>query len=222
MSRVDEMLGRIKEAGLKLKPEKCQLPQNSVDFLGPKISSQGILPNPENIVKVKQWPIPTTPTQVRQILGLGSYYRRFVKGYSDLVRPLTLLTHKDKPFVWTEACQNSFDELKERLVSSEIMAYPNDQGLYILDTDASDTQISGVLSQVQDNKERVICYGSRTLNKAERNYCITDKELLAIRHFAEYYKQYLLGRHFLVRSDHQALTFLFSLKEPKKVALLVG
>ena len=95
------------------------------------------------------------------------------------------------------------------------MAYPKDQGLYILDTDASDTQISGVLSQVQDGKERVISYGSRVLNKAERNYCITDKELLAIRHFAEYYRQYLLGRHFLVRSDHQALTYLFKLKEPK-------
>ena len=73
------------------------------------------------------------------------------------------------------------------------MAYPRDSGPYILDTDASDTQISGVLSQVQDGIERVISYGSRTLNKAERNYCITDKELLGVRHFTEYYRQYLLG-----------------------------
>ncbi len=95
------------------------------------------------------------------------------------------------------------------------MAHPRNDGLYILDTDASDTQIAGVLSQVQDGNERVVSYGSRTLNKAERNYCITDKELLAVRHFVEYYRQYLLGRQFLVRSDHQALTFLFRLKEPK-------
>ena len=215
MQRVEQILLRIREAGLKLKPEKCQFLQTSVNFLGHKISSEGILPNPENIAKVKQWPVPTTATHVRQILGLGSYYRRFIKGYSDLVRPLTLLTHKNKPFIWTEACQISFETLKQKLTSSEIMAYPKDQGLYILDTDASDTQISGVLSQVQDGKERVISYGSRVLNKAEQNYCITDKELLAIRHFAEYYRQYLLGRHFLVRSDHQALTYLFKLKEPK-------
>ena len=112
MSRLDEVLTRIKEAGLKLKPEKCQLLQLFVNFLGHTISAEGILPNPENLAKVKQWPVPTTPTQVRQILGLGSYYRRFLKGYSDLVRPLTLLTHKNTPFVWTEDCQKSFDSLK--------------------------------------------------------------------------------------------------------------
>lgn len=95
------------------------------------------------------------------------------------------------------------------------MAYPRDHGLYILDNNASDTQISGILSQMQDGKERVISYGGRTWNKAEKNYCITDKELLAIRHFAKYFRQYLLGRHFLVRSDHQALTCLFRMKKPK-------
>ena len=94
------------------------------------------------------------------------------------------------------------------------MAYPRDHGLYILDTDASDTHTSGILGQMQDGKERVISYESRTLNKAERNYCITDKVLLAIKHFAEYYRQYLLGRHFLVRSDHQPITYLFRIKEP--------
>ena len=215
MIRLEDVLSRIRDAGLKLKPEKCQLLQSSVNFLGHTISAEGILPNPENLAKVKQWPVPTTPTQVRQILGLGSYYRRFIMGYSDLVRPLTLLTHKNKPFIWSTECQESFDALKQKLIGSDIMAYPRDHGLYVLDTDASDTQISGILSQMQDGKEHVISYGSRTLNKAERNYCITDKELLAIRHFAEYYRQYLLGRHFLVRSNHQALTYLFRMKEPK-------
>ena len=194
MDRVREVLSRIRGAELKLKPEKCQS---------------------DNLSKERDWPIPTTPTQVRQILGLGSYYRRFIKGYSDLVRPLTLLTHKDQQFIWTPKCQKAFDDLKEKLTSSELMAYPRNEGLYILDTDASDTQIAAVLSQMQDGKECVISYGSRTLNKVERNYCITDKELLGVRHFTEYYRQYLLGRKFLVRSDHQALTFLFKLKELK-------
>ena len=152
---------------------------------------------------------------MRQILGLRSYYCRFMNEYSDLVKPLTQLTGKSSPFIWSVECEQSFQVLRNKLTSAEIMAYPLKDGLLILDTDASDTQISGILSQIQDVRERIISYGSRTLNKAEKNYCITDKELLAIRHFTEYYRQYLLGRTFLVRSDHQSLTFLFRLKEPK-------
>ena len=95
------------------------------------------------------------------------------------------------------------------------MAYPSSEGLFILDTDASDHSVGAVLSQVQGNYERVIAYGSHALNKAERNYCVTDRELLAVKHFVEYYRQYLLGRKFLIRTDHQALRWLFSLREPK-------
>ena len=129
MERVDEVLTRIKDAGLKLKPEKCQLLQTSVDFLGHTISSDGVLPIPANLGKIQAWPVPTTPTHVRQILGLGSYYRRFVKGYSDLVLPLTQLTHKGKDFVWTDDCQKAFDTLKEKLISSDVIAYPQEKGL---------------------------------------------------------------------------------------------
>ena len=95
------------------------------------------------------------------------------------------------------------------------MAYPEDHGDVILDTDACDSSIGAVLSQIQDGRLRVIAYGSRTLNKAEKNYCITDKELLAVLYFIEYYRKYLLGRTFTVRTDHQVLIWLFSLKEPK-------
>ena len=215
LQRVQEVLERIKAAGLKLKPEKCQLFQKEVDFLGHLVSAEGIKPNPHNIEKVKHWPVPKNATEVRRILGLGNYYRRFVQGYSKLVRPLTDLTRKGADFIWTSTCQNAFDSLKQALIGSDIMTYPRDAGQYILDTDASDGQIAGILSQIQDGRERVISYGSRTLGKAEKNYCITDKELLAIRHFVEYYRQYLLGRTFVVRSDHQALVWLFKLKEPK-------
>ena len=95
------------------------------------------------------------------------------------------------------------------------MAYPLDEGGYFLDCDASGYDIGGVLSQMQDGVERVIAYGSKMLNKAERNYCVTDKELLSLRYFVEYYRQYLLGRKFTVRTDHRALVYLFSFKEPR-------
>ncbi|CAC5378745.1 unnamed protein product [Mytilus coruscus] len=95
------------------------------------------------------------------------------------------------------------------------MAYPREKGEFILDVDASGRRIGAVLSQIQNQQEKIIAYGSRILNKAERNYCVTDKELLALRYFVEYYRQYLLGRKFKIRTDHQALIWLFSLKEPK-------
>jgi transposase InsO family protein len=155
------------------------------------------------------------PKQVRQFLGAANYYRRFVKNFSEIAKPLTELTKKETQFVWTENCQISFDKLKHALTSPEIMAFPKLDAEFILDTDASLESIGAVLSQVQDGVERVIAYGSRTLNKAERNYCVTDRELLAIRYFVEYFRHYLIGKPFRLRTDHQALKWLFNLKEPK-------
>ena len=118
--------------------------------------------------------------------------------------------------MWTDACDASFEAIKQALVSSDVMGYPlNDGGEFILDVDASDIGIGGILQQVQDGRIRVIAYASRAMNKAEVNYCITEKELLGVRFFIEYFRQYLLGRKFLVRTDHQPLVWLFKLKEPR-------
>ena len=117
--------------------------------------------------------------------------------------------------LWRCVCEAAFQHLKTVLTGPEVMAYPMDHGEFILDTNACGVSIGAVLSQVQDGEEWVIAYGSRTLNKSERNYWVTDKELLAVKHFIEHYKHYLLGRVFTVRTDHQALRWLFSLKEPK-------
>lgn len=121
---------------------------------------------------------------------------------------------KDVPYVWVEECQTSFQALKEALVGSKVMAYPKDQETYILDIDASDSAIGAVLNQEQDRREKLIAFGSRTLNKAEANYCVTDKEL-SIRYFGEYYHQYLLCKRFIERTEHQALVWLLKLREPK-------
>ena len=213
--RLMAVLQRVRQANLKLKPEKCALFQKQVPFLGHVVSQAGIHPNPDNIAKVKSWDVPKNVTEVKQFLGLCSYYRRFVKGFSTIAKPLSDLTSKDSDLVWSEKCQEAFESLKQALVSDQLMGFPQDEGLFILDTDACDVGIGAVLSQMQDGRERVIAYASRSLNKAERNYCVTDKELLAIKHFVEYFKQYLVGREFLIRTDHQALKWLFSLKEPK-------
>ena len=215
LERVRLVLDRIAAAGLKLKPRKCHLFAKEVTFLGHVLSSQGVLPNPDNIIKLLDWPGPRTVTEVRGFLGLGNYYRRFVRNFSQIAQPMTDLTKKGNSFWWSPACQKAFEDLKRILCSAEVMAYPASEGLFILDTDASDKAVGAVLSQVQDDRERVRAFGSHALNKAERNYCVTDRELLAVKHFVEHYRQYLLGRKFLIRTDHQALHWLFSLKEPK-------
>ena len=220
MRRVEEVLERLKAAGLKLKPDKCNMLQSEVVFLGHVVSAEGTRPNPTNINTILEWPKPKTAKQIKQLVAMGSYYRRYVKNFASLVRPMVELTKKGKKFIWSEACEKSFEGLKKALVSRDVMGYPlNDAGQFILDVDASDVGIGGILHQVQNGRERVIAYASRALNKAEKNYCITEKELLAVRYFVEYFRQYLLGRRFTVRTDHQALVWLYRLKEPSgKVA----
>ena len=154
-------------------------------------------------------------TEVRQFLGLCSYYRRFVKNFSLITKPLNNLTTKEASLNWDDKCQEAFDTLKTKLASPGVMAFPQDKGTYILDTDACDVGIGAVLSQQQDGVERVVAYGSHSLNRAESNYCVTDKELLAVRYFMEYFRHYLLGRTFMVRTDHQAIRWLFQLKHSK-------
>ena len=216
MQRIEQVFQRIKSAGLKLKPEKCNMLQKEVIFLGNVVTDKGVKPSPINITKIVEWPRPKTAKQVRQFVAMGSYYRRYVKDFASIVRPMVNLTKKGRKFLWTDACDASFEAIKQALVSSDVMGYPlNDGGEFILDVDASDFGIGGILQQVQDGRIRVIAYASRALNKAEVNYCITEKELLGVRFFIEYFRQYLLGRKFLVRTDHQPLVWLFKLKEPR-------
>jgi len=216
INRMDKVFQRIHQSGMKMKPSKCELMQTTVTFLGHLVNAEGIKPDPCNVLKIKEMPTPQNLKQVRRFLGMCGYYRRMIKDYSKRARPLFNLLKGDQDFVWTISQQEAFDDLKQVLISPEIMSIPRDEGLFILDTDASGEGIGAVLQQEQDGQVKVIAYGSRTLNKAEKNYCVTDKELLALRYFVEYYRHYLLGRKFLVRTDHQALKWLMSLKNPKE------
>ena len=127
--------------------------------------------------------------------------------------PLHRLTEKNNPFVWSESCLEAFNALKRELTSHPILAYPDFNKEFILDTDASDCRIDGILSQVEGNKERVIGYASRSLTKPERRYSTTRKELLAIVAFIQHFRHYLYGKSFIIRTDHNALKWLKSFKE---------
>jgi len=139
---------------------------------------------------------------------LASYYRRFISGFADIARPLHLLTAKGQPFEWRDGQETAFQLLKERLISAPILASPLVEGEYVLDTDASLSGLDAVLQQRHDGEVRVIAYASRTLSRAEQNYSTTRRELLAVIFGFKQFRQFLLGRHFMLRLDHSALTYL--------------
>ena len=212
---LQQVLERLRQAGLKLQPHKCKILQAQVTYLGHVVSAQGVSPDPEKTSKIKSWPIPQSAQEVQRFLGLANYCR-FIKDFATMAKPLHRLTEKGVAFSWTPECENSFNSLKTQLSSAPILTLPNWSRPFILDTDASDTGIGAVLSQLQENgSECVVAYASRVLSKQERNYCVTRRELLAVVAFLQHFRQYLLGTPFTIRTDHSALTWLQNFKQPE-------
>ena len=195
LERLSKFLDKLKSANLKLKPNKCSLFQKEVQFLGHIVSDKGISWDPTKIEskekKIKSWKVPSNVKELKSFLGVCNYYKKFIDNYSTLAKPLTELTSLKVEFSWNEGFQRAFEELKQSLICTPILGYPKNDGLFILDTDASGVGIGAVLSQVQNNQEVVITYGSRTLSPQEKNYCVTRKELLAIIHHIKIFKDYL-------------------------------
>ena len=184
-------------------------------FLGHVVSEKGIMTDPDKTKAVREWRIPQSVTELRSFLGFVSYYRRFIKDFAQIAKCLHELTKKNVQWKWTAECDKAFQFLKFKLLSAPILGYPEvNGGLFILDTDASNEAIDAVLSQIQDGQEKVIAYGSRTLSSAEKNYCVTRKEMLALVYFIKHFKHYLLGREFILRTDHGSLVWLHRFKEP--------
>ena len=138
-----------------------------------------------------------------------------MKDFANIVKPLNRLTEKEHPFDWTCNCQEAFDELKKKLCSSPVLAYPDPTKRFILDTDCSNVAMGAVLSQEHESGERVIAYFSKTLSRTEQNYCVTRKELLAVVKSMKNFHKYLYGQKFLLRTDHAALQWIMNFKEPE-------
>lgn len=202
-------------AGLKLKARKCTLFARKVEYLGHIISEKGIATSPDKVKAVKNWPVPTNLTELRSFIGFCSYYRRFVLNFAMIAKPLHDLTKKNAKYIWTDNCQNAFDRLRTELSTAPILAHPDFEQEFILDTDASNEAIGAVLSQVQKGIERPIAFASKSLSNSERKYCVTRKELLAVVTFVKYFRQYLYGRKFKVRTDHSSLRWLMNFKDPE-------
>lgn len=220
LQHLDEVFHRLWQHGLKLRPDKCKLLQSEVRFLGHVVDRRGVRPDPEKVNSVLDWPVPSTIKEVRAFLGLAGYYRRFVSGFAKIARPLNSLligipankkTQAQK-IQWTSECQTSFDTLKAALTRAPILAYANFEEPFIVYTDASFHGLGAVLAQVQEGRERVIAYASRSLHPSERNdanYSSFKLELLALKWaITEKFKDYLTGAKFTVFTDNNPLAHL--------------
>ena len=209
---IREVLLRFRKHQLKLKPKKCILFQRKVDFLGRLVSEDGIELTETDIKTVLDWQAPQNTREVEQFLGLVNYHRNFIKGFAEMAVPLYRLTGK-QAFQWQSEHQEAFEELKKALTTAPVLGLPNNNDFFILDTDASNYAIGAELIQLQQGEERVIAYGSFSLTPEQLNYCTTRKELLALVRFTRQFRHYLLGRQFLVRTDHNSLRWLLNFRE---------
>jgi len=208
MERLEEVFLRLRGANLKINTRKCHLFQRRISFLGHVISQDGVEVQPEKTAAVEEWPVPCNIRELRSFLGLASYYRKFIRSFSLIAEPLYELLRKGRQFCWSETQQLAFEQLKSCLVQAPVLGTPQANGCFYLDTDASDRGLGIVLSQMQGGVERVIAYASRTLTQQERAYCVTRKELLAVVYGLKKFRPYLMGRHFVVRTDHSAIQWL--------------
>ena len=208
---VEWALQRLQDEGYYAHPDKCEFFQKEVSFLGHVVSEKGVSVQQHKVKAVKEWPQPSNKKDVRSFLGLCNYYRKFMAGFSEIAAPMTDMTKKDSPFIWTQRQQAAFDTLKERLTTAPVLAHPDPERAYIVTTDASGFAISGVLSQDQaDGSRRPVAYMSRKMLPAERRYATHDKELLAIVKAVEHWRCYLEGNAhpILLLSDHRSLQHL--------------
>ncbi|XP_045456466.1 uncharacterized protein LOC123666419 [Melitaea cinxia] len=205
---------RLRHFNLKLQPEKCEFFRKEVSYLGHIITDEGVKPNPEKTKAVQNFPRPKCRNDIRSFMGLVSYYRRFIPNLSKIAKPLTNLLRKDIEFIWQNEQQLAFEKLKNCLTTAPILAYPDFTQPFNLTCDASNHAISAILSQGPIGKDRPIAYASRTLNKAECNYSVTEKECLAIIWGTKTFRPYLYGNKFNILTDHRPLKWLFNCKDP--------
>ena len=217
ITNLELIFNRVRAANLKLKAKKCVLFAEQVSFLGHLITKDGVATDPVKIDSLKDRHPPRTVKQTRAFLGLANYYHRFIKNYAHIAQPLYELTKKGAKFRWKNEHQQAFETIKEKLISAEVMAYPRQNCMFILDTDASDRSYGAVLSQIQTkdhvSEERVIAYYSHNFTNTERNYCARRRELLAIVNSVKHFEVYLKGPTFLIRTDHASLRFIKTIKE---------
>src|SRR5438128_1564585 len=200
------VLQKLRDHQLYAKLSKCEFWLKEVSFLGHVISGGGVSADPGKVRDVLTWKTPQNVGDIRSFLGLAGYYRRFIEGFSKIVKPMTALLEKGSVFRWSEACEASFQELKKRLTTAPVLVMPDVQKEYSVYCDASGQGIGCVLMQ----EGHVVAYASRQLRRHEQNYPTHDLELAAVVHALKIWRHYLIGKRTELYTDHKSLKYIFT------------
>ncbi|KAL0551646.1 hypothetical protein IC582_010735 [Cucumis melo] len=203
------VLQTLRDNKLYAKFSKCEFWLKQVSFLGHVVSKAGVSVDPAKIEAVTSWTRPSTVSEVRSFLGLAGYYRRFVENFSRIATPLTQLTRKGAPFVWSKACEDSFQNLKQKLVTAPVLTVPDGSGSFVIYSDASKKGLGCVLMQ----QGKVVAYAFRQLKSHEQNYPTHDLELAAVVFALKIWRHYLYGEKIQIFTDHKSLKYFFTQKE---------
>lgn len=205
IKHVEDVLQRLREAGLRIKFSKSQLFRTSIDYLGYVVSKSGIQVNPVKVEAIKHFPTPYNVKGIQAFLGMVGYFRHFIVDFATIARPLYHLLRKDVKFEWSDRCQKSFNQLKTMMMQAPVLAFPNFAEPFILTTDASGYAVGAALTQKHGKREVLIACASRTLRASEKNYNNTDREILAVRYGIQQFRSYLWGHPFVIRTDNKAI-----------------
>ena len=214
LSHLEEVLRRLVRHGVQVKKPKCRFLQPSVIFLGHLIDVSGIRPTEEKLRAIVDAPPPKNVQELRSFLGLLNYYGKFISTAATLLAPLNVLLHQGIEWKWSTACQNSFDQAKKTLVSSDVLMHYNPDLPIVMAGDASTYGVGAVIAHVLPNgTERPVAFATRTLTNSERNYAQVEKEALSLIFGVKRFHSYLYGRTFTIIADHKPLTAILG---PKK------
>ena len=213
---IEQAFELLKAAHLKLKLKKCEFFKQEVKYLGHVITTKGVKPDDEKVEKIVNFPIPRSVKEVKSILGISSFYRKYIKGYSQIVEPLLEKTRSSyTKFHWDERDQKAFDEIKKILTTEPLLLHPRFDLPFQIASDASGHSLGAVLQQEQDGRVGPIAYASRRLTDEERRYSATQRELLSVIWSLKYFRKYFAGQKepVLILNDHRPLMWLTSMKE---------
>ena len=214
IQKLQKVFQRLEQANFKIKIDKYSFLQKEIKYLGHIITENGVKPNPEKINAILNYPIPKTQKQIKAFLGLVGYYRKFIRNFADITKPLTKCLKKGEKIIESPAFIQAFEQCKTLLINEPILQYPDFNKEFIITTDASNVALGAVLSQGKLFTDRPVQYASRTLSETEQRYSTIEKELLAIVYAVKTFRPYIYGRHFKIYTDHRPLVWLWKLKEP--------
>ena len=210
MAHLEAVFKRLSKYKIKIRPDKCAFAQSSVPYLGFEVNGKGIQITPKYKDKIQNIPIPTTIKQMQRFIGMVQYLHKFIPNLQSKLAPFHAMTQKNAYFKWNQILDRSFHEIKTIIMETEMVRHPDLNKTFHVFCDASGKGIGAVLTQLHDGDFVPVQFSSKLFNKTQQNWHVSEQEIYAAIHSVEKWRQYLIGKHFYIHTDHQNLRELFN------------